>query len=74
MLSTVFTSFSNLFHNVTYLLKNRLDKDKKIKFTPSNKTLVGVLKDSKGFYFSFIGLLLLTNTINITSLSECIIS
>jgi hypothetical protein len=74
LLATVLKSVSNFFYNVRYLFKHRLDRKDKIKFTPSGQEIVGVLKDSKGFYFSFIGLLLLVNTINITSLSECIIS
>jgi hypothetical protein len=57
MLATVFTSFLNLFNSIYYYRKIKREKEKKIlrdimifsmsnhkiKFTPSNQTLVGVL-------------------------------
>ena len=71
LLANVFYSIKVFLFNIRYLFKHRLDR---IKFTPTGRRLVGTLKDTNTFYFSFIGLLLLVNTINITSLSECIIS
>ncbi|AQS93981.1 hypothetical protein BXQ17_07865 [Polaribacter sp. BM10] len=53
-------------------LKSKINQFEKLAEEIENFKLE--ITHSKGFYFSFIGLLLLVNTINITSLSECIIS